>query len=324
MKTKTTDIYDIVDEKFMENFSPSHINFMREFYYTFYNSFCKSHNIKPLPQDTFFNNMRRHNIKLVQVCCPYCGNMNVMVSKGKLKTIEHMNYCTYCGKRSASENAFFQLSRLVRIQHFHAAGLKSVKEKYDEDELRIVTYDIYQLELIEISSILEVMLRDFFISFVYIKYQTQQNSFINNIINKSTGNDFMNIEKANNHYKKALNINLRSVISDDCWSNLLDIVNMRNTIVHNNGMMDEKFKKSPTYNRIKKIVSGNLIFLNQDNINHYLKYVTEIVSTITVFFNEKYSICKYSLIANYYFNKQIEESSNSDWISIIDAIRNKK
>ncbi|MBP1920167.1 hypothetical protein J2Z34_002665 [Youngiibacter multivorans] len=296
---------------------------MREFYYSIYNSFCKSHNIKPLPQDTFFNNMRRHNVKLVQVCCPYCGNMNVMVSKGNLKTIELMNYCTNCGKRSTSENAFFQLSRLVRIQHFHAAGLKSVKAKYDEDKLRIVTYDIYQLELIEIASILEVMLRDFFISFVYINYQTQKNSYINNIINKSTGNDFMNIEKANNHYKKALDINLRSIISDDSWNNLLDIVNMRNTIVHNNGLMDEKFKKSPTYSRIQKLVSGDLIFLNQDNINHYLKYVTEIVSTIAVLFNEKYSICKYSLIANYYFNKQIEEKSKGDWISIIDAIRNK-
>ena len=40
----------------------------------------------------------------------------------------------------------------------------------------------------------------------------------------------MNIGKANNHYKKALDIDLRNLISSDCWNNLLDIVEIRNTL----------------------------------------------------------------------------------------------
>ena len=93
-----------------------------------------------------------------------------------------------------------------------------------------MSYDIYQLELIEITSIIEVSLREFFVCLVYLIFQNTKNIYFDSIIKKSTGNDFMNIGKANNHYKKALDIDLRNLISSDCWNNLLDIVEIRNTL----------------------------------------------------------------------------------------------
>lgn len=103
------------------------------------------------------------------------------------------------------------------------------------DELKLMSFDIYQLELIELTSIIEACLRDFFISFFYLKYKDTRTKYINNIIEKNIANDFMNIEKANKHFKKALNIDLHTLLSQESWNHLIDIVQIRNTLIHNNG-----------------------------------------------------------------------------------------
>lgn len=55
----------------------------------------------------------------------------------------------------------FQISRLIRIRHFHQSGLEKLKESSSEKDLKLLSYDIYQLELIEITSIIEVFTRVF-------------------------------------------------------------------------------------------------------------------------------------------------------------------
>ena len=111
MKNNTTDIYHLVDEAFISGFNLLHASFMRNYYYTCYKSYCIQKKRTPLSESTFFTNMRRRKIKFIQICCPYCGNMNLSIVEGLLSAVKQLNYCTYCGKRSASENAFFQISR---------------------------------------------------------------------------------------------------------------------------------------------------------------------------------------------------------------------
>lgn len=57
-----------------------------------------------------------------------------------------------------------------------------------------------------------------------------------------------------------------------------------------------------TFQRIQDCICGNLIFLDEKEINNYLKQVTQIADIIGKAFEEKYSMLKYGLIANYYFN----------------------
>lgn len=246
--------------------------------------------------------MRRRKIKLLQLCCPYCGHVVVIPVQGTIDKLKSFNYCWSCGKSSATYNVFSQLSSLGRIGHFHAVGLKTIQTIYDEEEIKSLTYEVYHLEVVQLTSILEVILRDFFEAFIHINYFGVNDNYISNVINKSTGNDFMKIDKANQHYKKALNINLRSMIDDKTWFDLIDLVNIRNTIIHNNGMIDDKFKETKTFQRIQDCICGDLIFLDEKEINNYLKQVTQIADIIGKAFEEKYSMLKYGLIANYYFN----------------------
>ena len=120
----------------------------------------------------------------------------------------------------------------------------------------------------------------------------------------------MNIGKANNHYKKALNIDLRNLISSDCWNNLLDIVEIKNTIVHNNGMIDKRFRNTPTYTKIASMIEGNLIFLTPQIIQSYFNDVLELITSVTKYYNSLYENTLHSLIANFYFNSHPLNSDN--------------
>lgn len=320
MSKNHTEIYHLIDNSFISGFSESHIEYMKSYYYSFYSNYCISKNKSPLCKEKFFTNMRRHKVKLVQICCPYCGNMNIWILEGTISLGDSLNYCTSCGKKSASDNAFFQISRLIRIRHFHQSGLEKLKESSSEKDLKLLSYDIYQLELIEITSIIEVSLREFFVCLVYLTFQNTKNKYFDSIIKKSTGNDFMNIGKANNHYKKALDIDLRNLISCDCWNNLLDIVEIRNTIVHNNGMIDKKFRNTQTYTKIASMIEGNLIFLTPQIIQSYFNDVLELITSVTKYYNSLYENTLHSLIANFYFNSHPLNSDNCTWASLEDLI----
>ena len=313
-----TDIYHIVDENFISGFNGNHLTFMKNYYYKQYVSYCLSTKNKAVSEDYFFCNMRRHKIKLIQACCPYCGNFNILVTNGNLDSIEHLKYCTACGKRTAAENAFTQISRLIRIDHFHEAGLKSIASQNEEKDIPILSYDIYHLELIELTSIIEVCLRDFFQSMIYLKYSNTYSGYINEILQKHIANDFMNVAKANKHLKKGLNIDLHSHLSTDCWNHLIDIVEIRNTLVHNNGMIDKRFIKSPSYARIKNYIKGNLIFLDREFIQKNLSNVINLISEVNTIFNKSFNTQKHSLIANHYFNECPPNSQQ--WSPLQEAI----
>lgn len=312
MKSKVNGIYYIVDDKFISNFKSNHIEYMKDFYYKKYIEYCERAKRDVLKKEIFFTNMRRRRVKIFQICCPYCGNMHVLVFEEKIGNLNYFKYCYNCGKSSVSYNVFSQLSSFARIRHFHSVGLKTMEVIHNEDEIQSLTYEVFHLELVQLTSILEVILRDFFESFIYTNYIGAREIYISKLVNKNIGNDFMNIEKANNHYKKALDINLRAAIDDDTWFGLIDLVNIRNTIVHNNGMVDGKFKNTKTYSRVQECIDGELIFISKKIVNKYYSQVKKVADIIGNLFEERYSIKKYDLIANYYFNQQDRVTDEED------------
>jgi len=297
-----TDVYHIVDEDFINKFAESQRAFMIMYYYGAYSSFCKNNNIRQLPIDTFLMNARRRKIKLIQICCPYCGNIDLRIENKSIIDLKAKKYCVNCGKSSASENIFSQLGALIRMQEVYRAGYEVLEKKYDTDKLELICYDVFHMEIIELTCILEATLRNLYTEMIYIKYKNFKSSYIGDIIEKSTSNDFMNVEKANKHYKSGLNINLKEMISLECWNSLIDLVQIRNTVVHNNGMIDEKFTKSKSFIRIKSNIDGNLIFINSNMITNYLSNVLELIYSIKNEFDLMYNSEMPSLIANYYFN----------------------
>ena len=300
-------LYEIVDEEYLKKFNAHQLIFMKEYYYSQYCRYCENNKKRIQSNEKFFLNMRRKRIKLLQMLCPYCGEIRLVFKEAEARSLDSYKYCGNCGKTYPSETAFMQLSRIIRIIYFHEKGLQCIKSIDSKSDTDILTYDIYQLELIEIASILEVVMRDFFEAFVSLKYFNAKDKYLSDIIKKNINNDFLNVDKANEHYKKALNLNLKNKINQSDWLDLIDLANMRNTIVHNNGFIDNKFKSSLSYKRLEKLIKGDLIFLSKDTIKYYILKVNTVINVVTQLFEDTYLKEKYAIIAEHYFNENNEE-----------------
>ena len=141
---------------------------------------------------------------------------------------------------------------------------------------------------------------------VLTMYRLRNNSinykYVRKIIKKHTGNDFMNIEKTKDHYKKALDINLKTIITQEVWENLVDVVNLRNMMIHNNGRIDEQFNGTTTYTRLKGNVYDKIFRLEKSDVLVFFKSIMELTTEVLSLYYKEY--LKYSniVIANYYFN----------------------
>lgn len=219
-----------------------------------------------------------------------------------MSEIKKIQYCTKCGKKSTAEYVFLQLTSLISMKEVHNAGFQALRKKYDKGTMEIFEYAIMQTEIVELTCILEKILRDFYMDIAHIVYKTNQVEYIERLIEKSTNNDFMHFDKANNHYKKGLNINLQDKVSTECKKNLIDLVNLRNIIIHNNGFIDERFKKAETFRRISHMINGDLVFIKDEDAAKYLGSVLELLTAIEKEFDKNFKGQMHMLIANYYFN----------------------
>lgn len=296
----------MVDEEFIANFDVKHRDFMKKTYYDFYCKICQHGNRKKLSEDKFFTNMHRRRIYLYQLCCPYCGTIIIIPFDKKIQKNEGLSYCCHCGRSSTTYKLIEHLSRFVRISRILSLGLNELKKTRKDTEDWLLGYDCYQMELIELASIIEVVCRECFEALIFIENIGINNDYIRKVITKSAGNDFMNIEKANKHYKKAFCIDLKSLIDKKIWDNLIDIVNLRNMMVHNNGRIDEHFKTTISYQRLKNNVDVTLYRLDEQMIMEYFDSVMYAVTAVKNAYIKKYLVYRHAAIANYYFNNVFE------------------
>ncbi len=301
MKKLSNEIYTLVDENFLSQFSGTQRQVLENAYYRYYLTICERIKRTPLEKVVFFTNMRRRRFRFYQLCCPYCGVTEIMVVDNRISKSGDFNYCPHCGKGSVEQIVFNQLARFTRIAYINNVGIAVYAAKYPKKDIRLIGYDGYQMELVELTSIVEVILRDFFNALFHMSYYGVKNSYIEKMTNKYTGNDFMNIEKANDHYKKALSIDIKSSLSTDIWNDLIDITNMRNMMIHNNGMIDSRFRNTKTFERLRNSIDDNLLFLDQKMIEHYYNTVSKTAEIISGIFRTKYKELKNAMIAMHHF-----------------------
>lgn len=168
MKKFKNEIYALVDEDFMSKFTGLHLNFMKDYYYKFYAEFCRRIKRAPLSSEEFYSNMHRRRIKIYQLCCPYCGSIYVMIHDRKIQGKGGYNYCPHCGRASAVENILRQVSRFIRINGINRLGLKEFKKEHQEVEEWLLAYDCYQMEIVSLASIIEVVFREYFEALLFI------------------------------------------------------------------------------------------------------------------------------------------------------------
>lgn len=302
MKESRNEIYSLIDEDFILAFDEKHQEFMKDYYYNYYVCLCHKSHRKPLTQTEFFSNMHYRRIQLYQICCPHCGMIRILPIDKRISGTNAPNYCPNCGKPSTIETVQQQLHRLLRIQGINRIGLKAYQADNPTVSEWLLAYDCFQMEITALASIIEVIFRDYFDSLFFMNNFGHKNTYTQKIISKHHGNDFMNIEKSNNIFKKAFGINIKNTLDKESWDDLVDIVNLRNMMIHNNGRVDERFKETTTYSRFKDRVNDKLLRIDSADISRLTKSVLGAVAIITNVYFDEYLLHLNSVIANYYFN----------------------
>ena len=305
-------LYRLVDEDLIAGFSDVQREYMKDYYYSQYVQYCKNRHKRVHKREDFFSNMRRKKVKLIQVCCPFCGRILCLPIEGTIEnTIGKFNYCFTCGKPSVTVQVSRRFDRLTRMAIIHRLGKAALAEiKKDEiSDLELFAHDVMQLELVEIEATMESILREIYCTLLYIKYQNVKDDFLSLLIRKDSANDFLNIEKANEHFKKALAINLKTELDEDVWSNLLDLTVLRNTIIHNDGKADEKFIKSNTTKsgRVRHMMRDNLIVVSESDVQKYMDATLKLFDFLDKKLSEEFSNNAPRLIANSVFNRAVTD-----------------
>lgn len=311
-KTKN-ELYCLVDEGFICEFDSTHRAFMKNIYYKHYSKYAKAIGSRKLSKNDFFKNMHRRRIQLFQLCCPYCGTIRIFPTDRNRKNSGDLNYCCHCGRSSTINVCFEHLARFIRLSQIVDAGLSVKKQKIKDVEEWLIGYEAYKMELIILVSIIEGVFRDYFEALLFINnLNNGSNEYIQRSIDKAMGNDFMLIDKANVQYKRAFSIDIKTLVDEGVWNDLIDIVNLRNIYVHNNGYIDERFRKTDTYERLKKNVRGELYCLEKEDTKKFFKSVATATLAITERYYEDYYRFRRKAIANHYFNasESLKDSNN--------------
>ena len=307
LKFFPNEIYSLVDEDYIAHFDNNHQDFMQNQYYNYYWNFCKTQKRRPLTYDLFFSNMHRRRVKIHQLCCPYCGSIRMLIHDNRLNNSAGFNYCPHCGRGSVLENMSKNFYYYVNLHKFHEDSFRRINANNPNVELSFEKQNCARVELIELVTIIEVTLKEYFDALLYINNALVADMYINKLIQKSLGNDFMNIEKANIHFKKAFDLDIKSILPEAIWNNFIDIVAIRNVMVHKNGRADNKFKKTPTYARVKKLMDLDYFLIKGEDIDKYFDSVVQGLIDITNCFLSKYYAERNKVIANHYFNNPISK-----------------
>lgn len=167
-------MYALVDEEFLAKFSNQHLNYMKKLYYSFYAGYCKRIKRKPLTSEDFFKNMHLRRFQLYQLCCPYCGTVSLCIHDKKESKTAGYNFCHSCGRTSTLKNIQKHLARFVRIKRMNRISIQAVAEHRPETEKWLLAYDCYQIEIIELASIIEVLFRDYFEALLFISCESKK------------------------------------------------------------------------------------------------------------------------------------------------------
>lgn len=305
------EIYSLVDEEFLSYFSETHKKFMIDIYYEKYKDFCNHIGLKSHNKDVFLKNASRRRVSLYQLCCPNCKTIAIFCNDKRIHKNSELNYCVNCGRGSIIDNIGIQISRFLRILEVNKIGIDELKKNNRDIEDWIIGFDCYQMQIIALATLIETFFREYFNSLMYINNFGTNNDFINKIISNYTRNDFMNIDKANEYYKKAFSINLKNEINKDIWDEMTDIIHLRNMMVHNNGLIDSKFESSSTYERIKDKINGKFCKLEKEDIDKYFTSVLKVINVVSTLFLKEYFNKRNIVVANYYFNNAATENSDS-------------
>lgn len=266
--------YIFLDEEFLKHLSESKREKVINEMYSMY-LFSLSKNSNAVSKMRYLESLKRVKVKAFYTFCPFCKNNYMIGLFGTLNDMSDSSYCVLCGESNIynkAMNGLNKVSNLINVTN-KLSGLT------DQNTIN----DLNQQIVVLIISTLEVYLRDYYKTYLNMKIIKSGHSEIERF-EKDSKNDFMNIDKANERFKKELYIDLKEIIGNKRYNDMKELSAYRNIIVHNNGQCDKKFIRLS----IGKYEEQESVIIDVEMLMRYKKTVEDIIVHTGKIYEEVY------------------------------------
>lgn len=208
--------------------------------------------------------------KIIYCYCPKCrksGFLGISSDFLEKTSIRNMRYCVSCGEPNIGYRFKTGYDKIVRM-------INLSNELY-QTQNKEITKDLNHQIVVMMSSVLEIYLRDYYIGVLNTRYIKHHRSLADKFI-KDCKNDFLNPDKANDRFKKELDINIKVLIGIDKFKILKEISAYRNVIVHNNGFSDKTFIDTGIGNYKER----DLVSISSEDLQRFSTTLANIVDII--------------------------------------------
>lgn len=166
-------MYALVDEEFLAKFSNQHLNYMKKLYYSFYAGYCKRIKRKPLTSEDFLRICTSEDFNYTNFVALIVGQFPYAFTIRKnLRLLDII--LPFLWPNIYAKNIQKHLARFVRIKRMNRISIQAVAEHRPETEKWLLAYDCYQIEIIELASIIEVLFRDYFEALLFISCESKK------------------------------------------------------------------------------------------------------------------------------------------------------
>lgn len=218
----------LVDDAFLNMFGENERKVLANFAYSMYRK-CGNPRSKRLSLEEYFcSTQRRYSV--VYTFCPKCKKDGFLLSLGN-KQAQGLKYCPNCGEPN--------ISYRFRTGRQKICAMLQISEILGKSNIELSKYQNQQI-VVMLCSVLEVYLREFYADILNSKFIVPNSTLYEKFI-RDCKNDFLNPGKTHDRLKKELGIDYKNIVGQNAFKWLNTIADIRNVVVHNNGICDSTF-----------------------------------------------------------------------------------
>lgn len=264
--------YIVVDESFLNKLSKEASESLAGLLYPYYVKNLKNKS-NSMSKTEYFKKVRHSKAKFALNYCAYCKAMTIIgLFDTTVEEFEKTKFCSTCGESNIFSTVDSGLEKVY-------AMIRLCSRSEDSFESMVLQHQT----MVMIATKVECYLREYYKTFLNLTIVKSGISKVDKF-EKECKNDFINLNKTVDRFKKELNINLKELLSQEDRKTLSNLFAYRNVIVHNNGKVDSKFKDLTKCKEDK----GSTIELTDDDIERSLKVAQLLVSKTSELYIDVY------------------------------------
>jgi hypothetical protein len=213
--------------------------------------------------------------------CPYCNYIYLIpLNEKKLDYESDLEVCMKCGRSDPFDKINISIKKVRTLKKLLDLNIPNDTDLEKLETRRVLLEQC----IVNFATGIEQFLREFYAIWMNLRFVKNEKNLYDKFY-KEANNDFLNIGSMKRRFKDlelkdnlGNEIDIKSQLGGDLYSNLNTLLLKRNVIVHNNGLADDMYNSHIDGNNKCKL--GKEIPINVDEIEKYFLSVDSFTKII--------------------------------------------